>query len=276
MPELPEVETIRRDLARALTGRRFVDVDLLWPGVVRHPSPEDFQRCLVGQRIREVARRGKYLLIRLDSGDNLAMHLKMSGSLLLRSPSSALDSYLRAVLTLDDGNQLRFYDPRKFGGMWLVAEEEAITCKLGPEPFDAAFTPEVLHSRLVRRAVPIKALLCDQFCLAGVGNIYADEALCDARIHPLRKAKDITLEEAERLHAAIRSVLERAIGNRGTTFRKESLTNQYRDAYGEAGRNEDALLVTRRAGAPCSCCGTPLQRIPIRGRGTYFCPDCQR
>lgn len=269
MPELPEVETIRRDLAPALTGRRFVAVELLWPAIVRYPSAEEFQRCLPGREIREVARRGKYLLLRLESGDTLAIHLKMSGSLLLQPPSSSEDAYLKAIFTLNDGTQLRFYDPRKFGQMWLVADEADVVGGLGPEPFDEGFTPQVLYSRLLRHAVTIKALLCDQSFLAGVGNIYADEALFEAGIHPLRKAKEVLPWEAERLHCAIQIALHRALSNRGTTF------SRYRDAYGEPGRHWEALLVTRRAGAPCTRCGNPIQRIPLRGRSTYFCPRCQ-
>ncbi|MBI2908665.1 MAG: bifunctional DNA-formamidopyrimidine glycosylase/DNA-(apurinic or apyrimidinic site) lyase [Chloroflexi bacterium] len=269
MPELPEVETIRRDLAPTLVGRRFVSVELLWPGIVRQPTAEELERRLPGQTIAEVARRGKYLLFRLESGETLLAHLKMSGSLVLRDTAEAASPYLRAVLTLDDGRRLGFYDPRKFGRLWLVADENEVVGKLGPEPLEPEFTPQELYTRLLRHGTPIKALLCDQNFLAGIGNIYADEALFYAGIHPLRLAREMQPWEADRLHCAIRISLERALANRGTTF------SRYRDAYGEPGRHWEALLVPRRPGAPCTRCGTSIQRIRLRGRGTYFCPDCQ-
>lgn len=269
MPELPEVETIRRDLAPTLVGRRFAGVTLDWPKMVLSPSPEAFSRLLVGKTINELDRRGKYLIVRLDSGEALILHFRMSGSLLVARGGEA-DPYCRALFTLDDGTRLCFRDPRKLGRMWLVGDEGVVVGRLGPELLYSGFTPDALARRLGNRAAPVKALLCDQTVIAGVGNMYADEGLFAAGIHPLRRGDSLTTEEMGRLHEALTRVLGQAIGGHGA-----SITDYWRPD-GEPGTAQFQFKVAHRGGQPCPVCGTPIERLPIRGRGSYFCPRCQR
>jgi len=269
MPELPEVETIKRDLAPRIVGRSFGAVTLNWPKTVQIPSPEGFSRGLVGKCIRELDRRGKYLIFRLAGGEALILHLRMSGSLLI-DPQGEPDPYYRAVFLLDDGARLYLRDPRKLGRMWLVEDESVVVGRLGPEPLGPGFTAEVLRERAKKRSAPIKAVLCDQSFLAGVGNMYADEALFGAGIHPLRRANSLSVDEIGRLHRAIRRVLEEAIGSHGASI------TDYRRPDGEPGAAQSVFKVAHRGGQPCPVCATPIQRIPIRKRGTYFCPNCQK
>lgn len=268
MPELPEVETIRRDLTRAIAGRRFAAIDLKWPRMVLYPSPEAFTCRLLGQTIVELGRRGKYLLVRLDGGETLVLHFRMSGSLLLVHGGED-DAYCRAVFTLDDGSRLCFRDPRKLGKMWLVEDEDTVVGGLGPEVLGPGFTADELARALARRSTPIKALLCDQSLLAGVGNMYADEALFAAGIHPLRRAGSLTAEETDRLHRALVTVLTEAVESHGA-----SMTDYWRPS-GEPGTAQSVFKVAHRLGGACPTCGASIQRLPVRGRGSYFCPCCQ-
>ncbi len=269
MPELPEVETIKNELIPHIVGRTLTGVTLFWDGIVRQPSVADFRSRLIGQKITGVTRNGKYLIVSLTSDDLLIIHLKMSGSLLISQDSSEPPKYTRAIIHLDKGNSIFFRDPRKFGAMWLVKDRSSITGKLGPEPLEADFTPQVLAQRLKNRTAPIKALLFDQSFVAGIGNMYADEALFAARIHPLRPGGSLSQDEIERLHTAIRQILWSAIGNKGA-----SVLNYFRPG-GELGTAHFEFKVAHRGGKPCPSCGTPIQRIPVRNRGTYFCPKCQ-
>jgi len=270
MPELPEVETIKRDLASRILGRSFVGATINWLKTLQITSPEGFTGSLVGKDIAGLDRRGKYLILRLSSGEALIIHLRMSGSLLLKPASAEPDPYDRAVFLLDDGTQLRLRDPRKLGVMWLVEDESAVLGGLGPEPLEPGFTAGVLAQRLSKRSAPIKAVLCDQAFLAGVGNMYADEALFAAGIHPLRVAKSLSREEVARLHRALRQVLEAAIARAGASI------SDYRRPDGEPGAAQFEFQVAHRRGKPCPRCGTPIERIPIRNRGAYFCPACQK
>ncbi len=269
MPELPEVETIKNELLPRVAGCHFTDVTLLWPGVVREPSPEEFCRRLVGQGIEDIRRRGKHLLFQLSGGETLILHLRMSGLLLLKPLSAETGPYTTAIFRLDNGKGLHFSDRRRFGAMWLVQDENKIVGKLGPEPLDSSFTPQVLSKLVGQRRVPIKVLLCDQSLIAGIGNMYADEALFCARIHPLKKAKALSIEEIERLYHAIRETLKKGIAGKGAS------TDTYRRPDGEPGTAHSEFQVAHRGGEDCYSCGTPVQRVPLRGRGTYFCPDCQ-
>ena len=217
MPELPEVETIKNELLPHIIGQHVTDVSLFWQGIVRQPSVEEFCSRLIGQGITGVNRRGKYLIFGLTSDEVLIIHLKMSGSLLLKPASAEPDKYVRAILYLNEGTALHFRDPRKFGVMWLAEEQNAVVGKLGPEPLEDSFTPQLLTQRLANRTAPIKALLCDQNLIAGIGNMYADEALFAARIHPLRSGRSLSSEEIERLHQSIQQVLRSAIGNKGAS-----------------------------------------------------------
>jgi len=265
MPELPEVETIKNELLPHVIGHNITGVTLFDEKIVRQPSVEEFRSRLIGQKITGIGRRGKYLIFGLTSGEALIIHLKMSGSLLLKPP----ERFTRAIFHLDGGPELFFRDPRKFGAMWLVGDKNTIISKLGPEPLEAEFTPQLLAQRLSQRTAPIKALLCDQGFVAGIGNMYADEALFLARIHPLRSGKSLSQSEIERLHHAIQQVLRSAINNKGASV------DTYLRPNGQIGTAHFQFQVAHRGGEPCPVCGTPLERIPVRNRGSYFCPKCQ-
>jgi formamidopyrimidine-DNA glycosylase len=265
MPELPEVETIKNELLPRVTGRKVTGVTLFWDGIVKKPSVAEFCSRLTGQRISGIKRRGKYLIFSLTSGEVLIIHLKMSGSLLLKPP----DRFIRAILHLDDGTELFFRDPRKFGAMWLVADKNIVIGKLGPEPLEAEFTPKLLAQHLNKRTAPIKALLCEQSLVAGIGNMYADEALFRARIHPLRSGKSLSQAEIKRLHHAIQQILSAAIKNKGA-----SVENYFRPD-GQIGTAHFEFKVAHGRGKNCPKCGTTIERIPVRNRGSYFCPRCQ-
>ena len=270
MPELPEVETIKNELLPHVVGRQVTDANLCWEGIVRKPSPEEFCSRLIGERITGLSRRGKYLIFRLSSGEALIIHLKMTGSLLLNHASDTPGRFIRAVLHLDNDCQLRFRDPRKFGVMWLVEDTSSVVAKLGPEPLEENFTAEVMAERLAKRKAPIKPILLDQNFIAGIGNMYADEALYDASIHPLRPAASLSQEETVKLHHAIQQVLGAAIGNKGA-----SVANYFRPG-GELGKAHFEFRVAHGLGGKfCQRCGTPIERIVVRNRGTYFCPKCQ-
>ncbi len=264
MPELPEVETIKNELAPHIIGRTVTEVTLVDNKIVRQP-PEEFGSRLIGQKITGLGRRGKYLIFSLSDGETLIIHLKMTGSLWLKPP----DRFTRAVICLDDGTKIYFRDPRKFGVMWLTNDQNAVATKLGPEPLEAGFTPQILAKALSQRAAPIKALLFDQNFIAGIGNMYADEALFLARIHPLRPGKSLNQEEIERLYQAIQQVLAAAIEEKGAS------TDTYFRPGGEIGTAHFNFRVAHRRGESCPVCGTQLQRIPVRNRGSYFCPRCQ-
>jgi len=259
MPELPEVETIKNELLPHVAGHRVTGVTLFWEGMVRQPSVAEFCSRLTGQEITGVARRGKYLIFGLTSGEVLIIHLKMTGSLLLKSLSAKPDRFLRAILHLDEENALYFRDPRKLGAMWLVEDR----------PLEAGLPPRLLLERLAKRTAPIKALLCDQSFIAGIGNMYADEALFAAGIHPLRPVGSLSGGEIERLHHAIQQVLWSGISNKGAS------TNTYFRPSGERGVAHHQFRVAHRGSQPCPVCGTSIARIPIRHRGSYFCPKCQ-
>jgi formamidopyrimidine-DNA glycosylase len=270
MPELPEVETIRNELTPLVIGRRITGITLEWEGIVKKPALEEFYSRLPGQVITGLSRRGKYLTFSLESGLALVIHLKMTGSLLMNHASDEPARHTRAVLHLDNGGDIRFRDPRKFGAMWLVEDPESLVSKLGPEPLEKGFTARLLGERLTKRKAPIKALLLDQHFIAGIGNMYADESLYDARIHPLRPAASLPREEVVRLHKAIQGVLRAAIVSKGA-----SVENYFRPG-GELGTAHFEFRVAHGLGGKlCPRCGTPIERIVVRNRGTYFCPKCQ-
>ncbi|MGQ9572459.1 MAG: bifunctional DNA-formamidopyrimidine glycosylase/DNA-(apurinic or apyrimidinic site) lyase [Dehalococcoidia bacterium] len=271
MPELPEVETIRRDLLPRVVGRTITGVRVVAGAerIVRWASPAEFARALSGQRIEDITRRGKYLLFRLSDGRYLIAHLRMTGAVLHRAESAPEDPYLRICLSLDDGSELRYTDLRTLGSMWLVEEAEAVVGKLGPDALEE-LTSQAMHLLTERRSASIKAVLMDQRALAGLGNIYSEEALFTAGIHPRRPAKSLGDGEVQRLHTAIGEVLVEAMGHRGSSFR------DYVDAEGREGRHQWHVKVYRRTGEPCYNCGTPIERIKLGGRSTHFCPRCQR
>lgn len=272
MPELPEVETIARWLREgspegpALLGRTFQAVEVLWPRTLAAPDPATFIVRLPGRRVTAIGRRGKFLRIWLDDGAVLLLHLRMSGDLRWQPPpATAPHPHDRLVFHFADGWRLGFNDPRKFGRVWLVNDEQTVLGDLGPEPLDPAFSAEDFYARLRRSRTRLKALLLDQRFLAGLGNIYADEALFQAGLHPLRPAHTLTPPEAERLFHAIRQVLQAGIAHHGASI----------DWVYRGGDFQNHFAVYRRAGQPCRRCGTPIQRLVIGQRGSHFCPHCQ-
>jgi len=271
MPELPEVETIARGLQPDLEGRIILAAKVYWHRTVATSTVDTFKQRIAGQRVAAVGRRGKYITIRLSRDDWLLIHLKMTGHLQVMPGGTSPDKHVRALFFLDDGRQLVFHDPRKLGRLHLTSEPETIVGDLGPEPLADDFTLEAFAALLRRRRGRLKPLLLNQRFIAGMGNIYADEALFAARLHPQRTADTLDDDEIAALYHAIRRVLRQGIENRGTTLSDRS----YRDAEGEEGSNQAQLRVYGRTGQPCVRCGTPVQRIVLSGRSAHFCPRCQ-
>jgi formamidopyrimidine-DNA glycosylase len=271
MPELPEVETVARGLQASLVGRTIAGVEVRWPRSVIPPDPTAFARRLMGQTVTSVGRRGKWLVIALSDGDTLLVHLRMTGQLVLEAGEGPDDQHVRVLFLLEDGGRLRFSDMRKFGRLWLVDDPAAALGALGPEPLGDGFTAARLGEMLARRRGRIKSLLLDQRFLAGLGNIYADEALWQACIHPLRQADSLSPAEVRRLHRAIRSVLRAAISSGGTTLPDRT----YRQTDGRSGEFASRLAVYGQEGQSCPRCGTPIERVMVNQRGTHFCPRCQ-
>ena len=272
MPELPEVEYVARQLRSELVGHRIARVEVYWPRIVAAMAPDELAARVVGRMVTSIGRRGKYLLIALEGGETLIIHRRMSGNLTLAPPDAAVP-YVRAAFELDDGRRLLYSDPRKFGRLTVATDANLprVFAALGPEPLDdEAFTVDVLAVRLASTKRPIKAALLDQGIVAGLGNIYADEALFRARIHPLRPAVSLSADEVAALREAIQSVLLVGIAHGGTTF------GRHRDVYNEAGTNLEHVEAYRKTGQPCPRCGTPIERIVVAQRGTHYCPRCQR
>ena len=275
MPELPEVETIRAQLAERIPGRSFARVEVFDPKLVSPEEPEWFVAGLEGRRIVSVDRRGKYLLLDLDDGRTLAIHLRMTGRLHWTAGAPDQEErFLRARFHLDDGSTITFGDMRRFGRAWLVdgdaLEREAYwRARVGVEPLTPRFTARLLGELLEGRRGPIKAVLLNQVLVAGLGNMYVDEALFQARIHPLRPAGDLDADEVRRLHRAIRDRLAAAVAAGGASI------DSYRDGLGEKGSMQDLLRVHLHEGEPCPRCGTTIRKTRVAQRGTYWCPTCQ-
>ena len=274
MPELPEVETVRLRLEPAVVGRRFEAVEIADPRLTRPEDPRLVEAELVGERVEALDRRGKYLIFRFESGRGLLVHLRMTGSF-RHAPGDGLpdDPYRRAVVRLDDGSDVAYRDVRRFG-TWLLLEPDELPpyleARVGREPLTAAFTAKRLAERLHGRRAPIKAALLDQRTLAGMGNIYVDEALWRARIHPLRPAGELTLDEVKRIHRGVRQALQAGLARQGATLR------DYVTPDGAAGAMQHEFKVYGRAGEPCDRCGTPIEKTRAGGRGTWYCPHCQQ
>jgi formamidopyrimidine-DNA glycosylase len=272
MPELPEVETVRARLEPVLTGRRFERVEIHDPRLVRPYEPAEVAAELQGERVAAVERRGKYLIFRFESGRVLLIHLRMTGSLRHTSGDLAEDPHRRAVVRLDNGSDVAYRDVRRFG-TWLLLEpgelEPYLGTRVGEEPLDALFTAARLGERLARRRAPIKSALLDQRTLAGMGNIYVDEALWRAKVHPLRAAESLDRNELRRLHKAVRAALEAGIARQGSTLRDYALPD------GGSGSMQHEFKVYGREGEPCDRCGTPISKTRVAGRGTWFCSSCQ-
>ena len=274
MPELPEVETVRLRLAPVLEGRRFVDVEINDARLTRPLDPVEVARELEGERVALVDRRGKYLIVRFESGRALLVHLRMTGSV-LHSERGQLpdDPHRRAVVRLDDGSDVGYRDVRRFG-TWLLLEpsevDAYVDARVGREPLATAYKAKHLAEELAGRRAPIKAAILDQRTVAGVGNIYADEALWRAQIHPLAPAASLGPEEVKALHRGIRQALQAGLRRQGSTLR------DYRLPDGGTGSAQKEFKVYGRGGEPCDRCGTPIDKIRVAGRGTWYCPSCQR
>ena len=267
MPELPEVETIKSSLEPHLVGRTFVDIIIDDSRPLQKITPADFRRRLIGKTILGLKRRGKYLIFSLSRGDNLIVHLRMTGSLLWNPHGR--EPFSRVEFSFDDGGRLLYTDVRRFGTMYLVRDAGDITGKLGIEPLSSRFTAGYLQGILNSHPTPIKSLLLNQERIAGIGNMYADEALFHARIHPTRPGKSLNKQEIRRLHLGIRYVLKKGICNRGASIRN------YRCPDGQAGTAHEEFAVAHREGLICPRCGGKIARIVVAQRGTYYCPVCQ-
>lgn len=268
MPELPEVETIARGLASGadnLLGRRVSRAHAAWKRTVAKPSAAEFERRVVGQRIVSIGRRGKFVRISLDQ-DTLLIHLRMSGDLLSGYSEKPLGSHSRLQIWFEDGLQLSFQDPRKFGRVWLVTDAEDVTGAVGPEPLEASLTPTHFYKMIAAKNRQLKPLLLDQTFIAGLGNIYVDEALWEARLHPLTAASQLSQPQAVVLLRGIRKVLKAGIKRNGASI----------DWVYRGGNYQHHFKVYQRTGKPCPRCGMKIKRIVVGQRGTHFCPRCQR
>ena len=268
MPELPEVETIKNELLPQIKGRKFTGVRIHDSRPLRDAGIDEFCTRLIGRQVRGVERKGKYIIIRLDGGEHLIIHLRMTGSLLWNPRGDV--PFTRVELFLDNDGRLVFTDARRFGTIQLTRHPEKITGRLGIEPLSDDFTPELLRRLLQGHAAPVKSVLLRQELIAGIGNMYADEALFAAGIHPQRPASSLTEAEVKRLHRAIIAVLRQGIRNKGASIRN------YRCPDGEPGHAHEEFAVAHRAGEGCPRCGNKIERIVVGQRGTCFCPHCQR
>lgn len=270
MPELPEVETIRaalRDGGRggvSVLGRRILDSHLLWERTLAAPAPLEFQQRILGQSVKDVSRRGKFIILKL-APDSLLIHLRMSGDLLVEDQATPPAPHHRLVLDLEGGVRLAFTDTRKFGRAWLVADPQSVIAHLGPEPLDENLSPEEFHKRLQAHRRQLKPLLLDQTFIAGLGNIYTDEALHMAKLHPLTISNTLLPSQSSRLLLSIRQVLRDGIHRQGASI----------DWVYRGGDFQNYFNVYQRTGEPCPTCAAPIERILVGQRGTHFCPHCQ-
>jgi formamidopyrimidine-DNA glycosylase len=283
MPELPEVETIARKLKPELVGKTILEAQLRWPRTLASPSVKKFKEQIKGQKIRDVTRRAKYFILHLSYPHSpapaagagvrqvqvsfsLLIHLRMSGDLFIRDGKIKPEKHDRLILRLSGNRSLVFNDTRKFGRVWLTMNSESVLGKLGPEPFSKGFTSQWLHTALHNRHRQLKPLLLDQTFLAGLGNIYTDEALHIAKLHPLAVSDAITAEQAQALQIAVRKVLKEGIRRNGASI----------DWVYRGGEFQNHFRVYDREGRPCQICGTPIERINVGQRSTHYCPNCQR
>jgi formamidopyrimidine-DNA glycosylase len=270
MPELPEVETIARNLcvgteiSPGLIGEIIASGQVFWERSLAFPDRTEFSQKIIGQKIEAISRRGKYLVLRLVD-TTLLVHLRMSGDLLVEPATERIAPHYRMVLYFESGWRLAFNDPRKFGRIWLTPNPEGVLGALGPEPLDEQFTAQDLFRRLQQKRRQLKPLLLDQTFLAGIGNIYADEALLLARLHPLTLSNSLSQEQATALWSGIRQVLQEGIQRNGASI----------DWVYRGGEFQNYFRVYQRTGETCYCCGNPIQRIVVGQRGTHFCPVCQ-
>lgn len=270
MPELPEVETVVRALKPQVLGRRIIAVRLNWPRHVDRPDLPEFRARISGLQILDVYRRAKFIVLTLDQGENLIIHLRMSGHLAVVDPSISADKHTHTVFKLDNGQELRFRDTRKFGRVYLVSDTNEVLGDLGPEPLDPSFTAESLKQLIEGRKRTLKPFLLDQRVLAGIGNIYADEALFYAAILPARRSDTLSAVEIETLYEGIQHVLNLGILREGASI------SSYIKPDGEMGDMQNEVKVFRRTGQSCYRCGDQIERMVLGGRSTHYCPGCQK
>jgi formamidopyrimidine-DNA glycosylase len=270
MPELPEVETVARSLRPNLVGRQIVGVRNTWPRHIDRPDYSKFAERIQGRTITAVSRRGKFLLFPLDHDETLIIHLRMSGHLAVIDPQQPADKHTHTIFELDNGQELRFRDTRKFGRVYLVKARDDVLGKLGPEPLSEEFTVEALGEIMRGKSRVLKPFLLDQTMIAGIGNIYADEALFYAGLLPTRKTDSLDAQDILKLHEGIQHVLRLGIQREGASI------STYLKPDGEKGSMQEDVKVFRRTGEPCFKCGKPIQRIVLGGRSTHFCENCQK
>lgn len=275
MPELPEVQTVVDNLnSIGIAGSAITRASVYWPKTVAGMAPAKFRKQIKGLTIREFSRRGKYIVVRLSQGWTLLIHLRMTGRLNWSAGGTRRGKHEQVVLQLDQTSELRFHDTRKFGRLFLTQAPETILAKIGPEPLEPSFTRKRLHNMLQGKSRQMKPLLLDQTFIAGLGNIYVDEALWSARIHPRRISSSLTDNEIAALHRAIRLVLRRGVKNMGTSLGTGK--GNFYSVAGHKGRNADELKVFRRTGDACPRCNTVIERLNVAQRGTHICPLCQK
>jgi len=274
VPELPEVQTVVNDLIAAkLVGQKILKIEIRWPKIIAEPGTEKFTTEIQNRKITAITRRGKFIIIELKPVKFLLVHLRMSGKFFLTMPDWPISKHEHLIFSLSDGRQLRYHDTRKFGRFWLVDQPEKVIGKLGVEPLSIEFTVEILTENLRKHHRQIKPLLLDQTIIAGLGNIYADEALWEAGIHPLRTADSLNNQEIASLHKAIPKVLQQGLANQGTSLGNGQGNFQSVD---RRGRNQEALKIFRRSGQACPRCGTTIERLKVGQRSTHICPHCQK
>ena len=273
MPEMPEVEQVRKTLLPHIKDKTIKAVQVDLARLIKYPQPQAFIDGLVGSKITDVGRRGKYLVLQIGDEKQLIVHLRMTGSLVAQGSEAPAPAYAKIKFELSDGVTMWFCDIRTFGTLYLVTNHDVYISgyeTLGPEPLSPGFTVDYLQNCVLKSKKPVKSLILEQTVIAGLGNIYADESLILAGILPQRTASTLTAEEVEKLHSAINSVIAKGIANRGTTFR------DYKDGEGNKGDNQNSLLAYGRHGQPCKLCGTLLEKTKVGGRGTSYCPLCQK
>lgn len=275
MPELPEVQTVVNNLNQHdIVGRTITDAQVNWPRTIADERPNRFRNMITGCTIHRITRRGKYIVFHLSRGLTMLIHLRMSGRLNWATTDDKRNKHEHVVLELEQKNELRFQDTRKFGRIFLTEKPETILDKLGPEPLSRRFTFERFYRMLQATRRQIKPLLLDQSFLAGLGNIYVDEALWKARVHPLRPSRSLSAKASEALHRAIPHVLNKGLKNMGTSL--GSGEGNFYSIGNRPGKNADKLKVFRRTGAPCPRCGTIIERIVVAQRSSHVCPTCQK
>jgi len=273
MPELPEVETIRKTLIGLVAGKKIIDVHIFWPKIIQHPEVDEFSVLIKGQTIQDIKRRGKFLIFLLDDF-SLVSHLRMEGKYALYPNHEPIDKHTHVIFQLENNEQLRYRDVRKFGTMHLFPKgkemDELPLNKLGPEPFSEEFTVQYLTKKLNKTSRSIKSALLDQTIVAGLGNIYVDEVLFRSHVHPEKLANQLKRFEVKRIHEEIIQTLNEAVEKGGSTVRT------YINSQGEIGMFQLDLYVYGRTGEHCKVCGAPLERLVVGGRGTHICPKCQK